>query len=72
MMEVVYGTLMTLIGLFLLVSATLRTDFVVYQLLVARSQLLWGSYVHLFFQVSGAGLVILGLLWAAGMIWHKA
>ncbi|RZM79494.1 hypothetical protein [Leptolyngbya iicbica] len=72
MMDVIYGTAMALIGLFLFVSATLRTDFVVYQLLVARSQLLWGSYIHLFFQVSGAVLVILGLLWASGMIWHKA
>ena len=39
-MESVYGTLMALIGLFLCMSATLRADFIVYQLLVARSQLL--------------------------------
>ena len=71
-MESVYGTLMALIGLFLCMSATLRTDFIVYQLLVARSQLLWGSHVHLFHQFSGAVLIILGLLWATGVIWKKA
>lgn len=71
-MEILWGTLMVLSGLFLLASATLRTNFVVYQLLVARSQLLWGDHVHLFHQFAGAILVILGLLWAAGMIWNKA
>ncbi len=71
-MAILWGTVMALLGLFLLVSATLQTNFVLYQLLVARSQLLWGNHVHLFYQVIGAILVILGLLWASGVIWGKA
>jgi uncharacterized membrane protein len=71
-MEILWGTLMALSGLFLLVSATLQTNLVIYQLLVARSQILWGDYVHFFYQVIGAILMILGLLWASGVIWHKA
>jgi len=68
-MELLWGISMALVGLFLLVSATLRTDFVVYRLLVARSRLLWRDRVHLFHQVVGAILMVLGLLWASGVIW---
>ena len=68
-MEILWGILMALVGVFLLVSATLRSDFVVYRLLAARSRLLWGERVHRFYQVVGAILVVLGLLWASGIIW---
>ena len=71
-MELLWGILMALVGSFLLVSATLRNDFVVYRLLVARSRLLWHDRVHLFHQVVGAILVVLGLLWASGVIWRGA
>lgn len=71
-MEILWGALMALVGLFLLVSAALRTNLVIYQLLVARSQILWGDHVHLFHQFVGAILMILGLLWASGVIWRKA
>jgi len=67
--EILWGILMALVGVFLLVSATLRSDFVVYRLLAARSRLLWGERVHRFYQVVGATLVVLGLLWASGIIW---
>ncbi len=48
-----------------------RTDsgFVVYRVLAARARVLWGDGVHRFFQVVGAVLVVLGLLWATGVIW---
>lgn len=69
-MSLLWGIVMALVGLFLLVSATLRTNFVVYRLLVARSRLLWRDRVHLFHQVVGAILVVLGLLWASGVIWR--
>ena len=71
-MHIFYGILMALIGLFLFVSATLRSDFIIYRLLVARSRLLWRDRVHLFHQVVGAILVALGLLWASGVIWRGA
>ena len=71
-MQILFGSLMALVGLFLAVSATLRSDFVIYRLLVARSRILWRDQVHLFHQVVGAILVVLGLLWACGVIWRGA
>ena len=69
-MDFLWGILTALVGLFLLVSAALRTDFIIYQFLVARSRVLWRDRVHLFYQVVGAILIILGLLWAFGLIWR--
>ena len=58
-------------GLFMLVSGTMKSKFVVYQLLVARSRILWGegNAVHHFYQVVGLIIIALGCLWAAGVIW---
>ncbi|MGB7205249.1 MAG: hypothetical protein WBD37_07235 [Anderseniella sp.] len=60
---------MAIIGLFMLVCGTVKSDFVVYRLLVARSRILWGDAVHRFFQVSGVIVAVLGILWASGVIW---
>jgi hypothetical protein len=68
-MESLWGLLMAVVGILLLVSATLRTEFVVYRLLAARSRMLWGEQVHRFYQAVGAILIVLGLLWAFGIIW---
>ena len=68
-MHVLWGTLMAAAGLFMLVGGTAKSDFVVYRLLVARSRILWGEAVHRFFQVSGAVVMVLGILWAMGVIW---
>jgi hypothetical protein len=63
------GGLMAIIGLFMLVCGTVKSDFVVYRLLVARSRILWGDAVHRFFQVSGLIVAALGILRASGVIW---
>lgn len=70
-MSVIWGLLMAAFGLFMLVSGTIKSDFVVYRLLVARSRIVWGEgdAVHRFYQVSGLILVVFGALWAAGIIW---
>ena len=70
-MNVLWGVLMAAIGLFMLVCGTIKSKFVVYELLVARSRIVWGEgdAVHRFYQVSGLILVVLGGLWAAGIIW---
>ena len=68
-MQVLWGTLMAAAGLVMLVCGTAKSDFVVYRLLVARSRILWGEAVHRFFQVSGAVVMVLGILWAMGVIW---
>ena len=68
-MNVFWGLLMAAAGMFMLVGGTTKSDLIVYRLLVARSQLLWGEGVHRVYQVSGLILVALGVLWAAGFIW---
>ncbi|MBI9096721.1 MAG: hypothetical protein JEY71_17825 [Sphaerochaeta sp.] len=58
-MNIVWGILMVLIGLFLFISALKRSEFIVYRLLHARSRLLWGEHAHTFLLV--VGLVLMGL-----------
>ena len=60
---------MAAIGLFLFVCATLKTEFVVYRLLVARTKIIWGEYAYRFHQAAGAILIVVGVLWAGGVIW---
>ena len=64
---------MAAVGLFMLACGTKRSEFIVYRLLVARSRLLWGdgAAVHRFYQFSGLLVVILGTLWAMGLIWRS-
>ena len=71
-MNVIWGAAMATFGLFMLICGTMKSQLVVYQLLVARSRLLWGEgdAVHRFYQVVGIVLLILGGLWAAGVIWN--
>ena len=61
-----------LVGLFMLVCGTLKSEFIIYRLMVVRSRILWGQgdAVHRFYQVSGLIIVILGALWALGLIWQ--
>jgi uncharacterized membrane protein len=70
-MNLLWGGLMILAGLFLLVLGTIKSDFIIYRLLVARSKVLWGDKVHSFHQISGGFIIILGVLWALGLIWSK-
>lgn len=70
-MHVLWGILMAAVGLFMLVCGTLKSEFIIYRLMVCRSRILWGQgdAVHRFYQVSGLIIVILGALWASGLIW---
>ena len=70
-MNISWGLLMAAIGLFMLICGTMKSKFVVYELLVARSRILWGKgdAVHRFYQVAGLILIVLGGLWASGIIW---
>lgn len=65
-----WGILMAAAGAFLLVCGTMKSDFVIYRLLVARARLLWGDgdAVHRSHQLSGACVLVLGILWALGVI----
>ena len=67
-MNLLWGCLIAVIGLFLLVSGSLKSEFIVYRLLVARSKILWGERVHGFHQVAGILVMVFGILVAIGVI----
>jgi uncharacterized membrane protein len=71
MMDTLWGTLMVAAGLFMLVCGTMKSEFIIYRLMVARSRIVWGEgdAVHRFYQVSGLIIIVLGVLWALGIIW---
>ena len=50
-MHVLWGILMAAVGLFMLVCGTLRSEFIIYRLMVDRSRILWGQgdAVHRFY-----------------------
>lgn len=70
-MHVLWGLLMAAAGLSMLVCGTLKSEFIIYRLMVARSRLLWGDAVHRFYQASGLIVIVLGVLWAMGIIWSR-
>jgi len=67
-MQLLWGSLMVLAGLFLLICGTLRSQFVLYRLLVARSRMLWGDNVYRFHQIAGAAVIVVGVLVALGYV----
>jgi hypothetical protein len=67
-MNLLWGILIVLAGLFLLVCGRLKSDFFIYRLIVARSKILWGDNTHRFYQIVGAIVIVVGVLVAAGYI----
>ena len=67
-MHVLWGILIVLAGLFLTISATVKSNFIIYRLLVYRSKILWGEHVHRFHQIAGAIVIVVGVLMALGYI----
>lgn len=68
-MNVLWGVLMAAIGVLFLYWGSTESSVGMYRVLAARSKILWGERVHRFYQVVGAILVVLGVLWATGVIW---
>jgi hypothetical protein len=62
---------MGVVGAAFVYWASTTSSFAVYSALVARSRLLWGDNVHRFYQVVGVIVVVLGVLWATGVIWSN-
>jgi len=67
-MNIVWGILTIIIGLFILISSIIKSEFIIYKLLVARSKILWGKNVHNFLMVSGILIIIVGILMIIGII----
>jgi len=61
-MHPLWGILMIAIGLFMLICGLIKSDFIVYRLMAARSKLLWGKNVHRFYQIVGAIVIVIGIL----------
>lgn len=59
---------MVAVGLFMTICGRTKSEFIVYRLLVARSRILWGQKVHVFYQVAGVMVVVFGLLIMLGYI----
>ena len=58
-MNYLFGTLMLLMGLFIFISALLKSEFTVYKLLRARAKIIWGDNARSFLMV--VGIIITGL-----------
>jgi len=67
-MHVFWGILTIAAGLFMVVCASLRSQFIIYRLMVARSKILWGENVYRFHQIAGAAVIVFGILVAIGCI----
>ncbi|MBN1763754.1 MAG: hypothetical protein JW860_00720 [Sedimentisphaerales bacterium] len=67
-MHILWGVLIILAGLFLMICGSLKSDFVIYRLLVARSKILWGKHVYRFHQITGVIVIIFGVLVALNII----
>ncbi|HEW91922.1 MAG TPA: hypothetical protein ENF81_05210 [Thermotogaceae bacterium] len=55
---------MIAVGAFLSISGFLKSEFVIYKVLAARSKILWGENVHIFYAVVGILVAIVGILFA--------
>ncbi len=58
-MNYIWGSLMLLIGIYIFISAVIKSEFIIYRLFHARAKMLWGDNAHSFLMVSG--LLIAGL-----------
>ena len=67
-MHVLWGSLIMAAGLFMLVCGSLKSEFIIYRLMTARSKILWGENVHRFYQIAGAVVIVFGVLVALGCI----
>jgi hypothetical protein len=67
-MHIVWGIMIMAAGLFMLICGSLKSKFIIYRLMVARSKILWGENVHRFHQITGAIVIVFGALVTLGYI----
>ena len=66
-MDIIFGSLMILIGMFMLICATCKSETFIYRMLVARSKMIWGNRVHRFHQISGILIIVWAILYMLGI-----
>ena len=66
-MFIFWGILMIAIGLFMFVCGLMKSEFIIYKILVTRSKMLWGKHVHQFYQITGIAIIIVGIFMATGI-----
>ncbi|MBN2280675.1 MAG: hypothetical protein JXQ65_08845 [Candidatus Marinimicrobia bacterium] len=67
-MNNIWYIIMIVIGFFMFIGGLSKSNFIIYRLLVARSEKLWGKNVHRFYQVAGILLMGFGILLTLGII----
>jgi len=67
-MNILWGILIIIAGVLQLIGGKLKTNFIIYRLMVARSKILWGENVHRFYQIAGLIVLIFGILVTMGII----
>ena len=67
-MNILWGILICLVGIFMFFSALKKSEFIVYKLIASRSRVLWGDNVHTFYLIVGIVLVAFGTLVAVNII----
>ncbi|MCD6545334.1 MAG: hypothetical protein J7K69_01590 [Thermotogae bacterium] len=55
---------MIAVGVFLSISGFLKSEFVIYKILAARSKILWSENVHIFHAIVGILVAVIGILFA--------
>ena len=66
-MSILWGILIIIAGVLLLIGGKLKTNFIIYRLMVARSKILWGENIHRFYQIAGLIVIIFGILVTIGI-----
>ena len=59
-LNIIWGLIIAAVGALFVAWGRTQSEFVVYQLLVARSRILWGDRVHGFYQVAGVLMIVFG------------
>ena len=66
-MDILYGSLMIVIGMFMLICATRKSETFIYRMLIARSKMMWGNHVRRFYQISGILIIVWAILYMLGI-----
>ena len=66
-MHLFWGLLVVAVGTLMLVCGSLKSEFIIYRLMAARSRIMWGEHVHRFYQITGVIVIVFGVLMALGV-----